>query len=269
MPGPIRRFPSPATRSVIIFETASPFCSDDELGYLRNRSVITEDTGLQLDDAYRLAHLPLVAPDHAAVMRSKPSATYLMGRHEEIFSLVLPMPADIISASDACQELRGELERAPFAPKIAWCLLDQRREKLHATVCGALSKNAAPSLNSDQRRQLAAIGPVACEIRGLFSGNVNVGRLYLRLYPERRDGINVCHMIQRILGRPLTDMYLIGVYNLMDHLDANEAVALARILDRWWDRPLFRFMAESLWLLGARDDLVLDSRIYEVVPLTT
>ena len=252
-----------------ISEAASPFCSDDELGYLRNRSIITEDTGLLLDDAYRLAHLPLVAPGHAAVMRSKPGTTYLMGRHEEIFSLVLPMPADIVSASDAFQDLQGELKRSAFAPKIAWCLLDQRREKLHATVCGALSTKAAPSLNSDQRRQLAAIGPVMCEIRGLFSGNVNVGRLYLRLYPEKRDGINVCHMIQRILGRPQTDMYLIGVYNLMDHLDANEAMALARILDKWWDRPLLRFTADSLWLLGARDDLVLDSRINEVVPLAT
>ena len=47
----------------------------------------------------------------------------------------------------------------------------------------------------------------------------------------------------------------------MDDLDADEAAFLAAMIERWWSRTLLRVEADELWLLGARDDLVLDGGI--------
>jgi hypothetical protein len=240
------------------------FCGDHELGYLRSRTQFIAHEGLALDDIYRLAHLPLVAPFHPRVIARREGTPYEKGRHEPIFSLVLPVPGEALRLSPAYGELTRELEASPFARKIAWNLLDRREKRLHATLCGALAVGEKPPLlDPDQRRALAGLGPLNVELRGLFSGNINLGRLYLRAYPERRNGINMFQRVQEVLDRPKTDLYLVGVYNLTDDLDATEASALASIIERWWARPILRFQATGLWLLGARDDLVLDSLIVE------
>lgn len=249
-------------------QAAARLCGDDDLGYLRSRTGFTAGAGLRLDDAYRIAHLPLVAPEHPDVIASGDGKPYAMGRHEAVFSLVLPIPRDALIGSDAYGALEAELRQAPFGRKIAWDLLARRRDKLHATICGSLGVGTAPVLDDAQRRRLRRFGPVRVELRGLFSGNVNVGRLYLRAYPECRGGVNLFQELQRSLGRPTTDLYLVGLYNLTDHLDAAEASALADVLARWWDRPILAFEADHLWLLGARDDLVLDSAVSEVIALT-
>ena len=137
-----------------------------------------------------------------------------------MFSLALPVPREALRRSAAYRELDEEVRAAPVAHKIAWSVLEQRRDKLHATICGSLSTREPPVLDEKQRSDLARIGPVSVELRGLFSGNVNVGRLYFRVYPERRGGENVLQKIQRTLGRRETDLYVVGIYNLVDDLDA-------------------------------------------------
>ena len=112
---------------------------------------------------------------------------------------------------------------------IAWDVLDRRRDKLHATICGSLSTGLPPVLDRRQRRELTRFGPVSVELRGLFSGNVNRGRLYLRAYPESRDGENVFRQIQRSLGGRETDLYVVGLYNMTDDLDAAETSAPVRM----------------------------------------
>lgn len=247
------------------------FCGDDELGYARSRTTFVAGQGLAFDDAYRLAHLPLVAPGHplaiAARAGTPPSPDYTMGRHARVFSLVLPVADDLLAQSAAYRALDAALRAAPFAPKLAWHAAERRRDKLHATICGALSTGAPPAIAPEMRRALAAIGPLTVELRGLFSGNVNVGRLYLRVYPERRDGTNVFHRVQRALGRRETDLYLVGLHNLMEPLDPGEAAALAVLLQRWWDEPVARFTVDRLALLAAADDLALDSEVVEHLPL--
>jgi len=136
--------------------------------------------------------------------------------------------------------------------------LPSPRKVLHATVCGGLGEGSPPAFDDAALRALRDIGPIEIELRGLFSGNVSVGRLYLRVYPESRSGTNPLRLAQRGLGRPETDLWLVGIYNLLDNLTAGEARELNAILDEWWDVGLLRFTATHLWLLGARDDLVLD-----------
>lgn len=256
---------NPPPRAMISATAPVTYCVDDALGYRQNRTAFAPGRGLALDAAYRLAHLPLIAPGHPAVIRRRAASpqaiAYDMGRHDTVHSLVLPLPEDALAASPAFRELEATLRTAPFAAKIDWPLLARRRGRLHATLCGTLAIGAAPALAEATRRALAGSGPLHVELRGLFSGNVNVGRLYLRVYPECRGATNAIHAIQRALGRRTTDLYLVGLYNLRDDLDAAEAAALAALLEAWWDRALLRFAADELWLLGARDDLVLDGEV--------
>ncbi|SDR61450.1 hypothetical protein SAMN05444161_8164 [Rhizobiales bacterium GAS191] len=250
------------------------FCTDDELGYLRSRTRFAAGEGLVLDGSYRLAHLPLVAPAHPGVIARRDGdgdglVGFEMGRHERVFSIAVPVPAEALERSPAYRELNDELKASPFAAKIAWNLLPERRDKLHATICGSLSiGDEPPRLDSRVRAALAGHGPLQVELRGLFSGNVNLGRLYLRAYPEFRNGVNMFRRLQMTLGRRETDLYVVGLHNLVDDLDAAEALFLAGMIERWWDRPILRFRAETLWLLGARDDLVLDSNIAEEIELS-
>ena len=75
------------------------------------------------------------------------------------------------------------------------------------------------------------------------------------------------HRIQQVLGRRTTNLYVVGIYNLTDDLDASEGSILCTLLARWWDRSIVTFQAEALWLLGASDDLVLGPETVERVPL--
>ena len=242
------------------------FCDDTELGYSRSRTRFAEGEPMRLDEAYRIAHLPLLAPDHPRAIHK--GGGYEMGRHQRVFSLVLPVPFESLRAAPAYRELEAELAAQNFASKLAWDLVDRRGAKLHATLCGRLATGETPpGLSPPALRALEQLGPVTVELRGLFSGNVNLGRLYLRAYPERREGANPFQRMQQLLGRPRTDLYLVGLHNLVDDLDADETSALAALIARWWERPILRFSAEFLWLLGSKDDLVLDSSVAQTVRL--
>jgi hypothetical protein len=249
---------------------AIDFCPDDELGYERGRTRFTPGAGLALDESYRLAHLPLVAPDHPRVIATRDGTTYRMGRHAPVFSLGLPVSGEALRRSEAFLELENDVRASPFAGKIAWSVLDRRWDKLHATICRSLTvgDETPPTIDERHGRELRHLGPITVELRGVFSGNINVGRLYLRAYPERRNGVNLFRQIQRTLGRAETDLYVVGMYNLTDDLDPAEAFALDNLIRRWWNRPLLRFEADHFWLLGAMDDLVLDGAVAAIVPLS-
>jgi len=241
------------------------FSADSELGYRRSLTDFSEP--LLLDDSYRLAHLPLVAPDHPRLIARREDGFYEMGRHPQVFSLVLPVADEALRASPAFLALEEELKAAPFAAKIAWEILPKRSDRLHATVCGSLGLDEPPVIAPDVRAALSQIEPFEVELRGLFSGNVNRGRLYLAAYPEKRDGSNMLQAVQAAFGRKPGDLWLVGLYNLKDDLDAAETAALAEIVSRWWGRPLLRFTASELQLMGASDDLVLDAQIQALLPL--
>jgi hypothetical protein len=234
-------------------------CDDADLGYARARTVFAPGATLRLDAAYRLAHLPLVAPEHPGVIASRPGAPYVHGRRPPVVSLVLPVAPETLDASPAFAALDAAMRRAVFAPKIAWEVVERRRDRLHATVAGGWSGDGeiCPALTPAERAALAAIGPFEVALRGVFSGDVNLGRIYLSLYPERRDG-DVLRRIQRALGRRESGLYLVGLWNLTDDLDATETAALAQLIAAWRDVTLARFTATRLRWLRSRDDLVLD-----------
>lgn len=250
-------------------EAAAPplFCSDAELGY--RRSLTNFSAPLLLDDSYRLAHLPLVAPQHPRLIARREDGFYEMGRHARIFSLVLPVGDAALRASPAFLALEEELKAAPFANKIAWEVLARRRDRLHATVCGSLGIEQPPVVPPQAQDALRRMRPFDVELRSLFSGNVNRGRLYLAVYPEKRGGTNMLQAVQAAFGRAPGDLWLVGLYNLTDDLDAAETAALAGIVARWWNEPLLRLTVTELQVMGAGDDLVLDGAVATALPLGT
>ncbi len=247
---------------------ATPFCDDDSLGYTRSRTRIAPGNGLLLDAAYRHAHLPLVAPDHPRIIATRAGSPYRLGRHPRVFSLALPIAGDALQQAPAYRQLEQALRESRFAHKIAWSVLAPRKAVLHATICANLAIDAKPVIAPEIRDALSRLGPLHIELRGLFSGSMNLGRLYLRVHPERRDGINMVQRIQRSFGGRETDLYPLGMFNLVDDLDATEADALMTLIELWWAQPLLRLELDHLWLLGATDDLVLDDPVIERIALT-
>ena len=245
--------------------SAQIFCEDSELGYRRSLTDLT--TPLTLDESYRLAHLPLVAPEHSGIIARREGKFYEMGRHPTVYSLVLPVEDEALRSSAAFLALEAELKAAPFAKKIAWDILPKRQDRLHATICGSLSLAEAPVIAKETREALRKIEPFTAELRGLFSGNVNRGRLYLPVYPEKRGSGNMLQEVQAAFGRAPGDLWLIGLYNLTEDLDAEETAALADIISRWWNKPLLGLTVSELQVMGARDDLVLDAHVETVLPL--
>ncbi|RYE34815.1 MAG: hypothetical protein EOP23_03080 [Hyphomicrobiales bacterium] len=246
--------------------SAAPvFCEDDGLSYRRSLTDFT--TPLTLDDSYRMAHLPLVAPEHPGVIPRREGKFYEMGRHPAVYSLVLPVEDGALRASPDFLALEAELKAAPFAGKIAWDILPRRQDRLHATVCGTLSLAEPAAISAETREALRTIGPFTVELRGLFSGNVNRGRLYLPVYPEKRAGRNTLQEVQAAFGRAPGDLWLVGLYNFSDDLDATETASLADIVTRWWGKPLLRLTVTELQVMGASDDLVLDAHVETVLPL--
>jgi hypothetical protein len=241
------------------------FCSDEQMGYSAARTRLPAGAPLTLDESYRRAHLPLVNPAHPDVIAASATPAYAMGRHDPVASLVLPLDPDALEASPAWAELDAALRKSAFAGKLAWGLLPLRRARLHATICGNLGNGGA--LPATALAALEAVGSFAVEVRGLFSGNVNVGRLYLRLYPQLRQGGNPVHQFQAALGRPPGNLQLAGLHNLTDHLDPDETKKLLAIIEQWWPRVLTRITVTELWVLSSCDDLVLDSEIVHRIRL--
>ena len=243
------------------------YCSDSELSYEKYQTEFPEGHPLTFDDSYRLAHLPLVAPDHPLVISSKPESNYHRGIHDLTYSIAIPIPADKLLLSDKFIEFYDELKTTTFAHKISWETYDQRKDKLHATICGKLSTGEEPFIHKHVHDELSHIGPVAISVRGLFSGNINIGRLYLKIYPELRDGRNMCHEIQNIFGASLTNLYVVGLLNFVEELSSSETQDLTGFLARWRNCEFAQLKLDCLWLLKSRDDLVLDGSISTVIPL--
>ncbi len=234
------------------------FCPDAALGYRREATPRVPGRGLAFDALYRVAQLPLVAPGHPLALRESPGRPYRDGRRPAVTSLVMEIDDAALDGSAGFAGLGRAMAGAPFAGKIAWPMLERRRGRLHATIVGSLSPDELASLRDPDLP--GELGPIAAELRGLFSGRINLGRLYMKLYPEERAGENLVARLQRRLGRAATDLTPVGLYNLSEALDADEAEALHAIIETWGDWPLLRFTATRLALVRTKDDLALDAK---------
>jgi hypothetical protein len=237
------------------------YCGDAALAYAAARRRYGRGEALRFDLSYRLAHLPLVAPAHPAVLRSAAGTDYQDGRYATArSSLVVPVSARELAASAAFQALDAALRKSRIAGKIAFDLCDRRAAKLHVTVGSVLAPAEVEPHARAVARVLNSLGALRFKLTGPFLGSKNTGRIYFPAYPEQRSGDDAFGLLQDALGVPRTRFYVLGYYNLVDELDAAETSALQDIVDAWSSVDMLQVQAGECIIQATNDDLVLSGR---------
>lgn len=244
------------------------FCDDATMGYGASRRGFASGETLTFDEAYRLAHLPLVAPGHPDALAGKDGTDYANGRYETPrYSLVVPVDAGELAASEAFRDFEAELRASSFGDRVAWQIGRERASKLHATIVGGLAETDLRRCAAAAAAALAPMGKIALRIGGPFLGRINTGRIYLPVYPSRHDGKDVFALVQQACGVRLTRFYVVGCYHFSIALTAEETAELAGLADRWQRRILAEMPVRSLALQATNDDLALSGRIVATIPV--
>jgi len=244
------------------------FCDDTVMAYDASRRVFGPGEALAFDDAYRLAHLPLVAPGHPEIIAAKDGTDYRNGRYETSrHSLVVPIDSGELGRAEAFEEFEAELRSFSFSDKIAWQLGRERAGKLHATIVGGLSDPDVARCMAAVTETFAPLGPLALRIGGPFLGRINTGRIYLPVYPCCHDGENIFGLVQQACGARLTRFHVIGLYHFAAALTVAETADLAGLMQRWQRRVLAELPVTSLAVMATNDDLALSGRIVATIPV--
>ncbi len=234
------------------------FCSGADLRYEASRHRFVPGEGFALGEDYRLAHLPLVDPAHPKIIASVSGKDYDRGyyatpRH----ALAVHVATETLLASAIYRELDADLRGRAVAKKIAWTTQDKRRDVLHATIAGPVDGQGADGYLRAGNAWRARTGNAAIRLGGPFVGNRNHGRIYLPVYPEKRDGADMYADLQRAIGARASGFYAIGLWHLAGDLDAAEAASLAAWLDRWGGETVAILDDPRIGILTTCDDQAL------------
>jgi hypothetical protein len=236
------------------------YCDEASLAYAAARRRFAPGEALRFDESYRLAHLPLIAPSHPAVLRSAAGTDYQDGRYDrERYALVVPVSFGDLAASASFQAVDAALRKSSFADKIAFDLCERRASKLHVTLGSGLVRSELDQRARAVARQVARLGALRFKLLGPFLGSKNTGRIYFPAYPENVDGQDVFGLIQDALGVARTRFYVLGYYNLAEELAAEETSALQHIVDEN-QAEVLRVQSEACFIQATNDDLVLSGR---------
>lgn len=245
------------------------FVGDDDLGYMRQRAVFGPGSRLVLDEAYRSNQLPLLNPDHPRVIARPPGTETVLGRHAgRRLAVVAWIAPRTLEESVAYRDLVGTLRDSPVAAKIDWRMAEFRRDLLHATLWSRLEL----TMDVDEARQRLSLargsGSIEIVIGGFWMGSAfNRGRIYLPLYPERRQEGDALALLQRRLGGRETGVYAVGLFNLVDDLDEAETAALAQVIGAAEGRIVAETTIREIALIETHDDLALSGRTVDVAAL--
>ena len=238
------------------------YCDDEMMAYRSARKIFQPGESIVFDEAYRLAHLPLVNAGHPAVIREVDGRDYRNGIYEKTrYALVMPISADAFLESNEAQALELAMKSASFAPKIAWEIGERRRLRLHATLAGVLETDLDRCVVVVQAL-LDQIGPISVCLKGPFLGTRNFGRIYFPVYPQNIRGEDPFALVQKLVGVAPTKLYLVGYYHLRNELDPLETRELAELLDQWCDRIVVTTTVPFLELYATNDDLALSARVH-------
>jgi hypothetical protein len=237
------------------------FVPDADLGYASARRRFRPGEQLAFDPAYRLAHLPLVAPGHPKVIAETPGKDYRDGRYAKTrYAVVIPVADAMLASSPAFGMIDAALREASFSTKLAWNLLPARTGKLHATLVGGLDIAEADAAVARLAAQLPRLGPFAFRLGGPMVGDRNFGRIYFPAYPERVAGDDPFAHLQEALDRPRSRFYGVGYYNFLDEPDMAETAELAAMLTAWEGLVVAEAPLSHLEVLATNDDLALSGR---------
>ncbi len=236
------------------------YCDDEMLAYRSTKRIFLPGEGTVFDEAYRLAHLPLVNGGHPGVISAVDGRDYRNGTYEKTrYALVMPIPAEVFLRSDEVQALELAMKSASFAPKVALEFCERRRSRLHATLAGGIQEADIDRIVSLVQDLLGRIGPISVCLKGPFLGTRNTGRF--PVYPQKIGDEDALALVQKCLGISPTKLYLVGYYHLCEELDRKETSELAELIDRWRERVLVETTIPFLEIYAVNDDLALSARV--------
>lgn len=242
---------------------AITYCDDAMMAYEASRKNFRPGERIVFDEPYRLAHLPLVNPEHPAVISQVEGRDYLNGRYEKArHALVIPIAADFFQQSEAFQALDHAMRSARFAPKIAWDICERRRSRLHATLASGFAEADLDRVAASAQQALDRIDPISVCLKGPFIGDRNFGRIYFPVYPQQIEGQDALASVQQGIGMSPTRLYVVGYYHMRSELDAAETAELAELIDQWRDRVIATTTISVLEIYATNDDLALSARIH-------
>lgn len=240
------------------------FADDNMLGYGTAHRSFSSGDALILDAGYRRAHLPLVNSLHPDVIHE--DGDYRMGTYTaERYSLVLPICDERLRQTSTFIEFENALRKAPFSEKINWNLPEKRKNLLHATICSGLHQEDIETHTRALQKFINVQPSKRYRLGGVFMGTVNTGRVYFKVYPEASGAGHAFGEIQSQLGFKDTHFFLVGYFNLTDHLDEAETEALCSILCHFRDETFWEDNLTELWVISTQDDLVLSGRILKKI----
>jgi hypothetical protein len=239
------------------------YCDDGMLAYRSSRRIFQPGEGTVFDEAYRLAHLPLVNAAHPAVISEIAGRDYRNGTYEKTrYALVMPISADVLLRSDQARSLERAMKSASFSAKIAWDLCERRRLRLHATLAGGIREADLDRVVTTVQDLLDHTGPISICMKGLFQGTKNTGRIYFPVYPQKIEDEDPFALVQRRIGLSPTKLYVVGYYHMREELDPKETSELAGLIDQWRERIVVETTIPFLEIYAVNDDLALSARIH-------
>jgi hypothetical protein len=246
---------------------AKTYCDDATMAYRASRKIFKSGERIVFDESYRLAHLPLVNPNHPAVISQADGRDYVNGRYEKVrHALVIPIAAEVLQQSEPFQALDRAMRSARFAPDIAWEVCERRRSRLHATLASGMAEVDLDRWAASAREVLDRTGPISVQLKGPFIGDRNFGRIYLPVYPQQIDGKDPFALLQQSIGVSPTRLYVVGYYHMRCELDEVETAELAQLIDAWRDRVIVETTISHLEMYATNDDLALSARILARIP---
>lgn len=188
-----------------------------------------------------------------------PGKDYRNGRYAKARdALVVHVPAATFDESPVLQTIEAELKASALGEAIAWDIGRRRRGVLHATIAGPLDPAAGDACARTAQAWLGD-GTPSVRLGGPFVGDRNHGRIYLRVYPEFRNGADAYADLQRTVGARISGFYAVGLWHLKRDLDPPAAAELAAWLDRHWTAEIAVLPQARLAMLRTTDDLAIHS----------
>ena len=244
------------------------FCDEAMMKYETSRRRFSAADSLDFDESYRLAHLPLVAPNHPSVITEVPGKDYFNGRYTKArYSVVTPVTWRSLARSRAFQQLESELRASPYSGKINWAICSERADKLHATIINGLSEDEIENCSAAISSTIMRLGSLSLRLGGPFLGVRNTGRIYFPVYPQRLGAQDPFALLQEACGARQTHFYVVGYYHLIDKLDETETQHLRELEQRWRTRVIAQLQIKSFDIQATNDDLALSARVIKSFPL--
>ncbi|MFE4948938.1 hypothetical protein ACFQ9V_02420 [Leifsonia sp. NPDC056665] len=220
--------------------------------------------GLTFDEQYRAAQLPLVSPEHPRALDCLSGRDYHKGRYERARVSIVGDLGRPFLAQDTCRHLLRRLEASTFAEKVAFELIETRAPNIHCTLVGDINPTSDQRNDANQLlREAPALMPV---MHGPFIGQFNRGRIYLPLEFTRCSDMGLLDALSAVFGRKRQRFIAIGLVNLRDELDAQEAQDLSTILTDL-NRTRTQLPITALSWTSTNDDLTLEMNRLETIPL--